>query len=152
MFTRGTMIAGLVLAGVLASSPVHAATLRIELEHPRKATSVRGEPALLEVVLAPEQAWAVGVQVEVDGELREDFLPWTRRTIVELEPGLHRVAVVGRDVRDGELRRSKTVQVAVFHEAQRKPMHARARHGWTAAVAFVIAIGGATVLRRRAKL
>jgi hypothetical protein len=152
MFTGRKTIAGLVLAGVLASSPVHAGTPGIELEHPRKATSVRGEPALLEVVLAQEQAWAVSVQVEVDGELREAFLPWTRRAVIELEPGLHRVAVVGRDARDGELRRSKIVQVAVFHEAQRKRMNARARHAWTAAVAFVIAIGGATVLRRRAKL
>jgi hypothetical protein len=152
MSTGATTIAGLVLAGVLASSPVQAAPPRIELEHPRKTTSVRGEPALLEVVLAPEQAWAVGVQIEIDGERRQGFMPWSRRAVIELEPGLHRVAVVGRDVRDGELRRSKTVQVAVFEEAQRKRMSPRARHGWTAAVAFVIAIGGATVLRRRAKL
>jgi hypothetical protein len=145
-------IAGLVLAGVLVGSPVQAATPGIELEHPRKATSVRGEPALLELVLAREQAWAVQLQVEVDGEVREDFLPWQRRKLIELEPGLHRVAVVGHDVRDGELRRSKTVQVAVFHEAKRKRMGARARHGWTAAVAFVLAIGGATVLRRRSQL
>lgn len=149
---RTSTIAGLVLAGVLVGGPAQAETPRIELEHPRKATSVRGEPALLEVVLGREQAWAVDVQVEVDGEVREDFLPWKRRALIELEPGLHRVAVVGRDVRDGELRRSKTVQVAVFHEAQRKRMSARARHAWTAFVAFVLAIGGATVLRRRAKL
>lgn len=150
--TRTKTIAGLVLAGVLVGGPVQAATPKIELEHPRKATSVRGEPALLEVVLAREQAWAVQVQVEVDGEIREDFLPWKRRTLIELEPGLHRVAVVGRDARDGELRRSKTVQVAVFHAAQRKRMSPRARHAWTAAVAFVLAIGGATVLRRRKQL
>jgi hypothetical protein len=145
-------IAGLVLAGVLASAPVHAANPVIELQHPRKATAVRGEPGLLEVVVAPEQAWASELQVEVDGELRHDFLPWKRRAVLELEPGLHRVAVVGLDARDGDVRRSKTVQVAVFHEVQGKRMHPRARHAWTAAVAFVIAIGGATVLRRRAKL
>jgi hypothetical protein len=132
-------IAALVLAG------------EIELQHPRKATAVRGEPGFLEVVLASEQA-VRDVQVEVDGELHGEFLPWKRRTVLELEPGLHRVAVVGRDVRDGELRRSKTVQVAVFHEAPRKRMHPRARHAWTAAVAFVIAIGGATMLRRRSQL
>jgi hypothetical protein len=44
------------------------------------------------------------------------------------------------------------VQVAVFDEAQRKRMHPRVRHAWTAAVAFVLAIGGATALRRRAQL
>jgi hypothetical protein len=152
MRTRAKTIAAVVLAGMLAGGPVQAATPRIELEYPRKATAVRGEPALLEVVLAPEQAWAVNVQVEVDGEIHQNFLPWTRRALVELEPGLHRVAVVGRDARDGEARRSKTVQVAVFHEAQRKRMHPRTRHAWTAAVAFVLAIGGATVLRRRSQL
>lgn len=155
MFTEGKTIAGiagLVLAGMLVGGPVQAATPAIELEHPRKTTSVRGDPALLEVVLAREQAWAVRLQVEVDGKIHEDFLPWKRRALIELEPGLHRVAVVGRDVRDGELRRSKTVQVAVFHAAKREPMRARTRHAWTAVVAFSIAIGGATVLRRRAKL
>lgn len=151
MSTPAAMTAGLMLAGLLASGPVHASP-GIELEYPRKPTSVRGEPALLEVVLAPEQTWAVGVQVEVDGEVQEDFLPWKRRTVIELEPGLHRVAVVGRDARDGELRRSKTVQVAVFHEAQRKQLGTRARHACTAAVAFLLAIGGATMLRRRAQL
>jgi hypothetical protein len=145
-------IAVLVLAGVLAAAPVQAAKPEIELQYPRKATAVRGEPALLEVVLAPDQTWASSVQVEVDGELRGEFMPWKRRTVLELEPGLHRVAVVGQDLRDGELRRSKTVQIAVFHEAQRKRMHPRARHAWTAAVAFVIAVGGATILRRRAQL
>jgi hypothetical protein len=152
MLSGRKTIAGLVLAGVLVGGPVQAATPAIELEHPRKATSVRGEPALLEVVVAREQRWVGQLQVEVDGEVGEEFLPWKRRRVIELEPGLHRVAVVGRDVRDGELRRSKTVQVAVFHEAQRKRMNARTRHAWTAAVAFVLAIGGATVLRRRAKL
>jgi hypothetical protein len=145
-------IAGLALAGVLAAGPVRAAKPEIELSYPRKATAVRGEPALLEVVLAPDQAWAMGVQVEVDGELRQDFLPWKRRTVLELEPGLHRIAVVGRDGRDGELRRSKAVQIAVFHEAQRKRLNARARHAWTAAVAFVIAFGGAAALRRREQI
>ena len=149
---RGSIaIIGFVLAGLLASAPVHAATRRIELESPRKTTAVRGEPALLEVVLAPDQA-VTAVQVEVDGELREQFLPWKRRAVLELEPGLHRVAVVGWDARAGAGVRSKTVQVAVFHEAQRKRMNAPARQAWTAAVAFVVAIGGATVLRRRGAL
>jgi hypothetical protein len=144
-------ISGLALAGVLAGVPAQAAKPEIELSYPRKATAVRGEPALLEVVLAPDQAWLTAVQVEVDGELRGEFLPWKRRTVLELEPGLHRVAVVGQDARAGEQGRSKSVQIAVFHEAQRKRMSTRARHAWTAVVAFAIAIGGATVLRRRSQ-
>jgi hypothetical protein len=147
---RPIAIAGLALAGMLAGVPAQAAAPEIELQSPRKATAVRGEPALLEVVLAPEHG-ATTVQVEVDGELRGEFMPWKRRTVLELEPGLHRVAVVGHDARDGELRRSKTVQIAVFHAAQRKRMSTRTRHAWTALVAFVIAIGGATVLRRRSQ-
>lgn len=146
---RTISTAALVLAGVLASGPVRAATPEIELEYPRKATAVRGEPATLEIVVAPDQAWAAALQVEVDGELRGDFLAWKRRTVIELEPGLHRVAVVGWDARAGELARSKTIQIAVFHEAERKRLDPRARHAWTAAVAFVIAFGGAAMLRRR---
>jgi hypothetical protein len=149
---RSIAIAGLALAGVLAGEPVHAATTEIELQSPRKATAIRGEPALLEIVLAPGQAWAMGLQVEVDGEPHGEFMPWKRRAVLELDPGLHRIAVVGWDARDGALRRSKTVQIAVFHEAQREALDAPARHVWTAAVAFVIAVGGATVLRRRSAL
>lgn len=149
---RSISIGTLVLAAMLAASPVRAATPEIELQYPRKATAIRGEPALLEVVLAPDQAWATALHVEVDGEPAGDFLPWKRRTVLELEPGLHRITVVGWDARDGERARSKTIQIAVFHEAQRKPLNARARHAWTAAVAFVVAVGGATMLRRREKL
>jgi hypothetical protein len=99
-------IAALVLAGVFAGNPVHAATPEIELSYPRKATAVRGEPALLEVVLAPEQAWLSGAQVEVDGELRDPFLPWKRRTVLSLSPAASPRVVVGRR-RDGEPRRDR---------------------------------------------
>ena len=131
----------------LDDGPPPAAELR--LAAPADRSVVRGDPAELPVRLAPDQAWAQGLRVEVDGQLRGYLLPWST---LELEPGLHRVSVRGYDVRDGAALRSAAVQVAVFEAASRAPAGRRERNGWTALVAFVLAVGGATALRRRGQL
>ena len=127
----------------------HPPLAELRLAEPEDRTVLRGDPAELPVRLAPDQAWAQGLRVEVDGQLEGYLLPWST---LELEPGLHRVSVRGYDTRDGAALRSPAVQVAVFEAASRAPTGRRERHAWTAFVAFVLAVGGATALRKRGQL
>lgn len=140
---------GVALGLALLSSRALAAEPKLALEQPMQRTAVRGEPASLQVMVAAEQPWAGQLRVEVDGQVDQSFLPWSRSTQVELAPGLHRIAVVGIDRRDGRTLRSETMQVAVFRPTARPRLSPRARNGWTALVAFGVAIGGAATLRRR---
>lgn len=146
---RWTMRVGVALGLALLSSRALAAEPKLALEQPLQRTTVRGEPASLQVMVAAAQPWAGQLRVEVDGRVDQPFLPWSRETEVELAPGLHRIAVVGTDRRDGRALRSDTMQVAVFRPAARERLSPRARNGWTALAAFGVAIGGAAALRRR---
>lgn len=142
--------AATLLAIVLAPSLARAAPSGIVLEQPADHSVLRGEPALLPVVIGDEHA-AVELQVEIDGELRASFLPWSHRQVIELDPGLHLVSVVGRDPSTGKSLRSQTVQVAVFGEPEAARPDPRRRNGVTAVFAFLVAIVGASTLRRRSQ-
>jgi hypothetical protein len=126
----------------------HAAEPPLTLEQPVDRTVVRGEPAAVPIVIAPGQPWAELLCVELDGERERLVLPWSRQTSVELEPGLHRLAVVGIDRRDGSPLRSPTVQVAVLRPTEQA--HAqRERNDWIIIAAFAAALAAAAALRRR---
>lgn len=133
---------GWILLALLATAP------GIVLEQPVDRSALRGEPARLSVIINTEQP-VLDLQIEVDGQTRAAFSLWSRRHMIELEPGLHRVAVTGRDPSTGAPLRSRAAQVAVFPEADATRLDPRRRNGLTAALAFVIAIGGAWLLRRR---
>ena len=145
MSARARGLAALVGLALLAPGAARAESPALELAQPHDRSVVR-LPDSVDVVARGRDATAIGV--EVDGRLHAPILPWTSTTQLELEPGLHRVNLVGR-ARDGEVLRSASVQVAVFAKAEAKPLHGRERNAAIAAVAFVIAVGGATRLRRR---
>lgn len=146
--SRATRALALALC-VLAPGSALAGTPSLELQEPRDREVVRGQPAQLRVTARAEGAAALGV--EVDGQLRALIMPWSDSTLVELEPGLHRVALVGRALDDGATLRTPAVQVASF-EAKAAPLGRRERNGWIAAVAFVVAVGSAAGLRRVGEL
>jgi hypothetical protein len=143
----GSIVALAAVASSIAAPAVAHAEARVELEAPRDRTKLRGEPAQLEVAVAPSTA--VDRQVEVDGRVRASLLPWRRRVELTLAPGIHRVAVRGRDPDSGERLRSETALVVVFPEQARAPLDPRRRHALSALVAFALAVFGAAALRRR---
>ncbi|NVB40130.1 hypothetical protein G6O69_19950 [Pseudenhygromyxa sp. WMMC2535] len=143
---RGALVAA---ALSLTAVPARADTGEaIVIESPRSGSRAQGEPAVVPLVVGRAQPWAMAVRVEVDGELGRPLLPWPRRSTLELEPGLRRVAVVGVDARSGAPLRSEAVKIAVFREPERH-LGPRGRNALVTAVAFVVAVGGAAGLRRR---
>ncbi len=138
------------LAGVAWPGSARAQTPALELLQPTERLRVRGEPAAVPVRVAPGQA-VTDLHVEVNGIVEGPLVSDDEQVELSMMPGLHRVEVVGRDPVTGEVMRSGPVQVAVFPAAARRRMPPAQRHGLTAAVAFALAIGGATALRRRSE-
>lgn len=146
MSARARGLALVVGLSALAPSVARADVAALELAQPHDRSVVR-LPDAVEVVARSRGATALAV--EVDGKLYAPILPWTATTQLELEPGLHRINLVGLGP-DASTLRSDSAQIAVFAAASDgAPLDPRARNGWTAAIAFVIAVGGAARLRRR---
>lgn len=120
------------------------------LDAPANKTVVRGDPAELPLRVAAGQEHMTSLRIEIDGKPGGFVLPWTES--ITLEPGLHRVRVHGYDARSGAPVSSELMQIAVFEEASRPPLHPRERNAWTALIAFVLAVSSATALRRRGQL
>ena len=138
----------LLLASLLAApAPAPGPLL---LDAPADKTVVRGDPAELPLRVAAGQEHATSLRIEIDGEPGGFVLPWTKS--ITLEPGLHHVRVHGFDTRSGAPLSSEMVQIAVFEEAGRPPLHPRERNAWTALIAFVLAVSSASALRRRGQL
>lgn len=133
----GARSLALVLGLVLVTLAGEASAGPPELLAPLDRTVHRDGPVTLELELASE-TWPV--LVEVDGELVGPRMRWPAPR-VELEPGIHRVRVLDRS----RTHASAAARVIVF-----APKDERLDPNTTiAVVASVIALLGATLLRRR---
>jgi hypothetical protein len=111
-----------------------------QLLDPGERAIFRDGPVDVELTIASDR-WPVWI--EVDGQVESALAPWPPPS-VRLEPGMHRLRVLDHR---RELA-SPPTRVAVFPPKDEQ-LGGRERNGLIAVVASLIALIGATLLRRR---
>ena len=123
----------LVPGSALASEPP-------QLLAPAERAIFREGPVEVALTIASDE-WPVWL--EVDGELRAPLAAWPPPKVV-LEPGMHRLRLLERT----RTHASSATTVAVF-PPKREQLDGRERNGVIAVIASLLALLGATLLRRR---